>query len=286
VDVDLVSIAIRTLGFVATLQAAGIAVFSACFSAHLNVSATPIRRLGLGAALIGLVLVLAHQSLEAARMAGDFGGLWSADLQMRAMQSSIGAANSTRVAALLVIATSLTRKGAPWRLLGVCGAMLLVFAFLLTGHTSTHPLRWLLAPLLLIHVSIVAFWFGALPCLMLAGRREERTATVHLYSRFTAAATWLVPLIAFAGLLMAFIFIPNAGVLHEPYGELLIVKLGMFVALMLLAALNKWRWSPAIATGGTRVAITLRRSMALECTLIVCVLAVTAALTGLYSPEP
>jgi putative copper resistance protein D len=285
VDVDLISVAIRALSFVATLQAAGIAVFTALFGPRLSASAVPIRRLGISSALAGLALVLTHHALEAARMRGEFSGLRDAALQSQVLHSSTGAGNLVRAVALLVIAASLARQGAGWRLVGMLGAIALTFAFLLTGHTSTHPLRWALAPLLLIHLLIVAFWIGALPGLVLVSRRESATTATQLIGSFSAVATWLVPAIALAGLGMASLLLPSASALRQPYGMLLVVKLGVFALLMVLAALNKWRLGPAIACGGAPALAVLNRSILLEYALLVCVLAVTATLTSLYSPE-
>jgi putative copper export protein len=189
------------------------------------------------------------------------------------------------MAGMVLIAVGVARNGSGWRLLGFLGAVALACAFLLVGHTSTHPQRWALAPLLLIHLMIVAFWFGALPGLMLASRRETAATAARLVASFTALATWLVPLIALAGLGMAFILLPSPSALLRPYGVLLMVKLGGFSALMVLAALNKWRLGPAIAAGGAPSLRALNRSIALEYILIVGVLAATATLTSLYSPE-
>jgi putative copper export protein len=54
---------------------------------------------------------------------------------------------------------------------------------------------------------------------------------------------------------------------------------------MALAALNKWRLGPRITTGGLSSMIAFRRSLIAEYFLVVGVLAVTATLTSLYSPE-
>jgi putative copper resistance protein D len=285
VDIDILSIVIRTLSFVATLQAAGIAIFVALFAHHLGTSARPIRRWGVWSALVGLALVLAHHTLEAARMTGELSGLRELGLQGQVLHSATGAANATRMVGLVLIATGVARNGSGWRLVGLLGAVALACAFLLVGHTSTHPQRWALAPLLLIHLLIVAFWFGALPGLVLASRLEQPATAGRLVASFTAIATWLVPLIALAGLGMAFILLPGLSALLRPYGVGLMVKLGLFTALMVLAALNKWRLGPAIAAGGAPSLSALNRSIALEYVLIVGTLAATATLTSLYSPE-
>jgi hypothetical protein len=56
-----------------------------------------------------------------------------------------------------------------------------------------------------------------------------------------------------------------------------------FAILMLLAALNRWRYGPALATGEERIVTIFRRVVMAEFVLIAVVLAVTAALTALFS---
>jgi putative copper export protein len=155
--------------------------------------------------------------------------------------------------------------------------------FLITGHTSTHGLRGVLEPLLALHLLVVAFWFGSLVPLALVVRLESRAVAAALLVRFSVIAGWLVPLILIAGLTMAWLLAGSFAVLRKPYGELLLVKLGGFGVLMVLAAYNKWRLTRSFAQAGSDLA--LRRSMAAEYLLIIAVLAVTAVLTAFYSPE-
>ena len=54
---------------------------------------------------------------------------------------------------------------------------------------------------------------------------------------------------------------------------------------MLLAALNRWRYGPALASGDAVTFRAFKRTLLAEFILISGVLAVTAALTTLYSPN-
>jgi putative copper resistance protein D len=74
-------------------------------------------------------------------------------------------------------------------------------------------------------------------------------------------------------------------VLRRPYGLLLRAKLGLFALLMVLAAVNRWRLTPALAASVAPARSALRRSIVAEYLLITVVLAVTAMLTTLYSPD-
>jgi copper resistance protein D len=74
-------------------------------------------------------------------------------------------------------------------------------------------------------------------------------------------------------------------VLHRPYGELLLLKLALFMLLMLPAAYNKWRLAPALGSAASNAVTALRRTITAELLLIAIVLTVTATLTTLYSPH-
>ena len=282
---DVVSVTLRAAVFVSLFQATGIAFFLAIFSDRLTHSGSSIRRLGLVAASVGVGLVLGHQSVEAARMADDFSGAFDADLQKLALFSSGGVEHLTQALGLMLLALAYWRPARFGAAVGLAGAALAIAAFAFTGHTSVHPLRWLLAPLLTTHMLIVTFWFGALAPLFIATRHETLTDSASIMEKFSAIAGWLVPGILIAGLIMAVILAPDWSVLRRPYGALLTVKVLGFALLMGLAALNKWRWTPALVAGESRARASLRRSIAAEYLLIVTVLSVTATLTALYSPE-
>jgi len=285
---DTLSVAVRSLSFVLLFQAAGAALFAAVFAAQLMATRTAIRRLAGMAAVAGLVVVAAHLVLEATRMAGDFSGLTDLALQRLAWTTPNARAHAMQALGLLLVAVSaagrndvgMQRGGLP----GVLGAVVAVGGFLLTGHTSTHTARIVLAPLLALHLLVVAFWLGSLLPLWLVVQRELPQAAGAVLREFSALATWLVPLIAVAGAAMALLLAAGVPSLHEPYGALLLVKLGGFAVLMVLAACNKWRWMPALESGAAAARPTLQRSMIAEFVLITAVLAVTAVMTTFYSP--
>jgi putative copper export protein len=281
---DIVSVGLRALSFVALFQAAGAVIFVAAFGRELTYSSAEISRLGRWAAIAALVLVLAHYSLEAARMAGSFSGLSDATLQGMVLHSSSAAMVALRTLGLLYIAIGL-RRSEEWRIvLGVVGATLAVASFVLMGHTAVHSARWILALMLIVHLLVVAFWFGALLPLYVVSKRENFPAAAKVIDAFSRLATWLVPGILVAGLLMAVLLIPQMADLAEPYGQLLIAKLVGFALLMGLAAVNKWRFGPAIARGEALAAHLFRRSVLTEYVLIIAVLAITAVMTAFFSP--
>lgn len=282
--VDVVSALVRALSFVALFQAAGAAIFIALFSGRLEASATAIRRLGCVSALAGIALVFVHYSLEAARMAGAYSGMFDASLQRIVFDSSMSAAFALRIAGLALIALAIARGGPLWRAVSVFGAALALAAFLIVGHTASDADRIWLAVLLGLHLAVVAFWFGGLTPLYIASRAETASTASVVVDRFSRVAVWWVPAIFVAGALMTLLLVDRWSVFAEPYGAILIGKIAAFTILMVLAGLNKWRFGPALATS-SKVVRSFQRSLATEYVLIAAVLIATAVMTTFFSPE-
>jgi putative copper export protein len=281
--VDVVAIVVRALAFVAMLQAVGIFIFTAFWGARLAGLSGELRSTARWMALAGVVLVVVHQLLEAGRMTGTFGGVMDASLQRRALLSATGLANGLRIAGLLAVVAAGTSSARRAATLGLSGGLLVAASFAATGHTSIHPLRGLLAPLLVLHLWIAAFWFGALWPLYRVTRLEPRMAAA-IVDRFSRLATWLVPGLGVAGLIMATAIMPTWEALRTPYGLLLFGKAFGFAILMGLATLNKFRLGPALAQGSHAGSSALRCSLMVEFILITAVLAVTATMTAMFSP--
>jgi putative copper resistance protein D len=282
---DVLSVVLRALSFILLFQAAGVAFFVALFGRRLASARGAVRRLGQAAALAAIMLVAAHYALEAARMAGELSGMWDPTLQGMVWDSPSRAALICRLAGLLLIAIGLQVASPRSTIVAVGGAVLATGAFTLTGHTSVNAHRGALATLLMLHLLIVAFWFGALWPLYLASLRETPARASDIIERFTAVATWLVPVILLAGIVMAVLLLPNISALSEPYGKLLIAKAVGFAVLMGLAAANKWRLGPALVHGPVQSGRWFRRSVAAEYVVIAAVLTITAVMTSFFSPE-
>ena len=283
-SVDTLSVTLRALAFVALFQAGGTVLFLAFHENELPATGRLLRRAGSLSALLAAILLLAQYLLEAARMSGEFAGALDPTLQGLALGSAASVSLSWRLLGLLLITVGLRRRGAE-STLGVIGVVILLAAFTFVGHTSTGVRRWLLSPLLLAHLSVVTFWFGALLPLYLISLREPVETSVRIVMQFSRRAVWLVPGLFIAGLTLAAGLLPNFAALGTPYGVLLIAKVTGFCVLMLFAALNKWRFGPALRTGKPEAGRRFRKALAAEFGLIAVILGVTAVMTTFYSPE-
>jgi putative copper resistance protein D len=276
---DALSVACRAVSFVLLLNAAGISIFIAVFGHLLPDSLPAIAKLGWRLAMGALLLVAGHHALEAARMAGEMGGVVDPAMQAMTLRSSEGAAFGLRMVGLVLIAVGL-RRGV--LAIGITGAILATAAFTLTGHTSVTPYRPAAAALLTLHLLVVAFWLGSLWPLYLVAGREPPHRAAHVIDAFSRLAAWVVPVILLAGVGLTVLLVPSWAVFEQPYGQLLLAKVALFAVLMALATLNKWTFGPACAKGRTRA---FKQAVAIEYVLICMVLAITATMTTFYSPE-
>jgi copper resistance protein D len=283
---DFAVIGLRALTFVTLFFAVGTWVFIALWERELVPSlAERARDVARAAAVAALIVTVIHYVMEPARMAGHLGATFDPSLEALLLQSSSGAANIARVVGLALLALSLDRATKPNTIAANVGAALAIASFAFGGHTAVHPLRFLLAPLLLVHLVAATFWFGALWPLYAAAGEGPPERSGALIARFSRLATRIVPAVLVCGLLMAVVFVRSAGELVTGYGAMLIGKTTGFGGLMALATLNKWRLAPGVAVGDRGATRAFRRSVATEWALIAVILVATAVMTSLYAPE-
>jgi putative copper export protein len=282
---DALVVSLRAIAFVALFQAAGGAIVLAIYDRDLaRETADRLRALARIAALIALCAAVLHYVLTPARMAGDFGSTFDPALESLLLRSNSGSAHIVRVVGLAVLLLALDRASRfkTWAALG--GAALALLSFALMGHTTIHAQRWALAPLLVVHVGVGAYWVGALAGLYIAVR-DSGSRAAALVARFSAHAATLVPGIFVAGAIMSVLFVRSFAELATPYGAMVVGKTIAFAALMILAARNKWRFGPQLLAGDMAAAAGLRRAIVAEWLIIAAVLIATAAMTSLFAPE-
>jgi putative copper export protein len=285
--IEWLSILLRALSFIAMFQAGGAAVFLTLFGSRLPVAAAPIARQARIATMLAAALVLGHYSLEAARLAGDLSGLLDSRLQQLAWRTAPGTAVCLRLSGLLLVMIGLrgTSRRFGFRILSIAGALVLVAAFTSLGHTVDHPQRPALAALLAAHLACVTFWFGALSPLRQAVTLEAPATAAAVLEQFSRIAIWIVPGLLLAGGTLVLLLVPGFSVFAQTYGQLLLAKIVGFSVLLGFGALNKLRLTPALRQNVVSAVPRLRRSLMFEYLIICGVLAVTAVMTGLYSPD-
>ncbi len=281
---DGVAALLRALALASLFQAAGGALFIGYCGERLGLAARPARSLVVGAAIAAILFLAAHACVETARLSGDFAGAWDLNLQTVFWTSRGGIVHAVQIGALASIAVCVQGRSRVRRALSLAGAIMAIVALAGSGHTSIHPLRAALAPLLVIHVTLGACWFGSLGPLLLLLRRETPPRTTRELLRFSAIAGFAVPLLGVVGVAMAVVLVHRLQDLVQPYGLMLTTKAVLFALLLIVAAYNRWRHVPALMAGSPTAATALRRSIGWEIALIAAVFAVTAVMTTYFSP--
>jgi putative copper resistance protein D len=282
---DLAVALARALIFVFSLQAVGGLLFLVRLPADCVATSAILRRLVAWSAGIGISLVVARSILEPMRMAGHASGAVDPLLVQFFWQSNVGLAQVARIAGLAGCLALCAARPAPSRPGAWLAAALVVLSFALMGHTRSHDPGGGLGALLTIHLLAAAYWFGALLPLYVASTREPDARLTGIVRDFSRWAVWLVPAMLAAGAVIAWRLLGSLAALSTPYGTLLLVKLGGFAVLVALGAVNRYRLTPQLAMRPQNAALALRRVIGIELAIMVVVLAATAAMTTLYSPE-
>jgi len=280
----MVPIGLRAGATAAALLAAGLPIFLFLYGHLLDRSLRRVRSSVLPTALLALALATLHAIVEPARLAGAWSGVIDPSLHALLLSSDFGTTTAIRAFGLILIAGSARWAGRLGTGVSVIGAALVAISFALMGHTASDPQRWLLAPLLLIHLLAIAFWLGALWPLLNVIRLETEATAASVINRFSRTALCVVPLVLLAGLAMGGLLLTSLSGLRTPYGVSLVTKFAGFTVLMALAALNKWRLTPGVAQGNQFSVLAFRMSVLAEGVLILAVITVTAVMTSLFSP--
>jgi methionine-rich copper-binding protein CopC/uncharacterized membrane protein len=168
-----------------------------------------------------------------------------------------------------------------WVLVGVAaGATMLLHV--MVGHAAgPSPLRSVNLFVQWLHLLAVGAWIGGLVWLLAGLRGRERPEQVASAVRFSKLAAPVLGLVAVTGVSRALHLAGGwRGLLDSSYGRFLDLKVALFLGLVLLGALNRFRIVPALASGARRLD-GLRRNVRGEVILAACILAVTAVLSQL-----
>ncbi len=202
----------------------------------------------------------------------------------------------TVVGALVAVRAPRRSRVAAAMVVGLLGFLCLTPA--LGGHAATLDPAWVLVPANFLHVLAMSAWVGGVALLLLvvpAATRvlapEHRTPLLAgSISRFSTVALCAVAVLVASGTTQAILDLQAlADLTGTAFGRAILVKIGLFVALIALGAWNRQRARPrlqALAAEGASpgaAGVELRRSLRAELVLMLAVLSVTAALVS-YAP--
>ncbi len=163
-------------------------------------------------------------------------------------------------------------------------AMLLIaISFRMIGHVSVHGVLAQLA--ITLHVLAMTLWVGALLPLWLLCRWQAGNDLALVMRRFGDQALVIVAVLVVAGVGLLFALLASPlELLTTRYGQALLLKLVLVMALLGLAALNRFRLVPQLLTGSAGSVAALQRSIRLEIVAASLILLLTAFLSTLVGP--
>jgi putative copper resistance protein D len=305
VETDWPLIAVRFALYVTLSGLFGLSAFSLYgLKAGERTGAITLRPWLVGSGLLGLLLSAIALALLAAAMAGA--PPWPIDREAIGMLltgSATGAAWETRMVALVVASIVALIAAGRAAILGMvalaAGIALATLAWTGHGAMDEGATGWVHLLADILHLLAAGAWIGALLGLtLLVTRAPGQVDATHLrlthraLHGFGLVGTIVVGTIVVTGLVNGWLLVGAGNLVNLPstrYGELLLVKLALFGAMLGLASLNRFRLTPAfersIAAADHRGALgTLRRSLAVEATCAITILALVAWLGTLEPP--
>lgn len=155
-----------------------------------------------------------------------------------------------------------------------------------TGHSGAAQGGYGLFQRLLdvVHLGGASLWLGTLLVFLAAVlRKDDRTSLVTSLAAFAATGTIVVGALAVTGGVNAVMIGSKGWSMASGWTQLLAVKVFLFLAMLGLAAQNRWRLTPALAQGAPGAERRLVRSLALEAACALAIVAIVAVL-GLLDP--
>ena len=232
------------------------------------------RQVAVRAAIIGATTMVASLPFRIARVGGGLDTLGKNDVVVSLLRGPIGESTAVTVAGLLLVAIIASHSPRWFRSWG-CGAAGLVAlaGFVVEGHTRTQNPRWAIVTFDGVHLVAGACWLGGVVALVLAYRvLDDARLRGRLVRRFSTWALGLVTALAAAGVGMAWIILPGWAELTDTgWGLALLVKVGLVVVVVALAAYNRFR---LVVSMSRRLAYTVMA----ELVLLLAVVGVTAVL--------
>jgi copper transport protein len=200
----------------------------------------------------------------------------------------VGAAGTLVIAGALIFGRG---RRAAWRVTAV-GTIVLALSFSLTGHATSASKPVLYVMLDCIHVMAAGGWLGTLlvvatiglwTVMILPVERRGRAAS-ELINAFSTFALLCGATLAVTGVVQAWSHLPTVSALWQThYGQALFRKLVVIAMMALVGVFNWLVIRPRLSNPGTIP--LLRKSAAVELTIGVAVVILTAILVGTSPPD-
>lgn len=186
---------------------------------------------------------------------------------------------------LLAIPLALTGRLHATALLGLGAAATLAWS----GHAAGDEgmAGWLHFLADIAHILAAVLWIGGMACLLLSLRRAEEGATLPMLRAFAPIGSIAVTMLLITGIVNGVMILGSVtlpGLLSTIYGRLLAFKVTAFFTMLLLAANNRFRLTPAFEAQTANAGARLNRAVMVEIGLAFLILLLVGWL-GMIDPS-
>jgi copper resistance protein D len=276
----------RSLHFAATISTGGVVVFRQAVVASSFVDAS-FERLLRRIFASGIVILVASglgwfAATTAAIADQPIKDIFAAPLTAKVLlDTQFGQVSLLRLATALALSICVAADRARW--LSVALAIVFLASLAWLGHSGAAPSVFFTAADAL-HVTAAGAWLGGLvplALLLAALRRQKDAKSVSIGTmvtrRFSLLGVTMVTAILITGLINTWNLVGSVeGLLDTAYGRLLLVKITLFLAMVSIAAVNRFRLSPSLHVPGTLK--LLERNSLIEAALGVLIVSIVGAL--------
>jgi putative copper resistance protein D len=182
----------------------------------------------------------------------------------------------------VVLTTLSARNAAAWLRLLSASALLATVGWVGHSNARSDLVGWLQVSADMAHLLAAGLWLGSLPALamLLACEAADVSTATRRFSSFALIA---VATLLLTGLFNTYLLTESVWSLPKSdYGRLLLLKIALFIAMVALAATNRFYWTPKLPAGPAIAAI--RRHSMIEAGLGLAVLFIVGLLGTLPPP--
>jgi putative copper resistance protein D len=298
VEIDVPIVAVRAVHFAAAATAAGALVFRAIVDPVLHaadqvkpVIEARIRWLVWGSLIIALVSGVVWLLLQTSSMSGK--AVTLGEVATVINETQFGFVSIVRLALTILLAVCLAYdrwQRARWLALG--SAVCLIATIAWTGHAASTPfgLGYLHLAADALHLCGAAAWIGGLISLALllhVLRRHRAPAMwalqLDVVRRFSCLGIVSVATLVISGIINAWILVGSFRALAvTDYGWILMLKIGTFLVMVTLAAINRLWLTPRLAAFRSNTLHSLTRNTVAEIVLGLLTFAIVGVLGTLH----
>lgn len=271
IDLDAVRIVLRALTYVGSIAAAGGVLFALSFPRAADTIRGGLeRQIAIGCCLLLLIEPARYAAFQLAISAGDWARAFGPDLRWVGLQTPMGQAAATRlIAAVMILILNLRLSAAR-----ATAAFVIIVSFALEGHTASSEARSAAGTAgLLLHVTAVHWWLGALYPLLVLTRSAEPAGLSAVVERFGRWAIWIVAALLAGGVLVLAVLTGVRLNLESSYQQRFLLKIAFVAGLLSIAAWNRLRLTPLLTrnpeTGRARLRASIKAEMLVGLSVLV-----------------